>query len=105
MSENRIKFYPMSKWVDEKMIKRAEELIDSFEKNKYYNVDEMLELYNVVKYIEAEVCFSNTGSDDMKKIAKEMRTRVHSFFANEINNDSFENDLEQVSELYQDDFF
>lgn len=68
----RIKFYSINDMVSGENLIRIKGIVDNFDENKkYYNINDIIELYNITKYVDTE-CYKNYklnwSEDDISKI-------------------------------------
>lgn len=104
---DRIKFYSVNDWASVYQLQKAEKHINDFDKNKEYTIEEVLELYNITKYIDNNLFLKNWNTvyiEKAKHVTKEMKSIVFKYMDN-ISNEDFETILNDVPNRYIDDFF
>ena len=105
---DRVKFYSVNDWAGGYQLKKAEKIINNFDKNKKYSMEEVLELYNITKYIDNNLFLKNWNTvyiEKAKDITKEMKSIVFKYMDSNISNEDFETILNNVPNQYIDDFF
>lgn len=105
---DRVKFYSVNDWAVGYQLQKAEKIINDFDKNKKYTMQEILELYNITKYIDNNLFlkkWSTVYIEKAKEVAKEMKTIVFKYMDSNILNEDFQIILKDVSNQYIDDFF
>lgn len=103
----RIKFYSINDMVSGKNLIRIKEIVDNFDENKkYYNINDIIELYNITKYVDTE-CYKNYklnwSEDDISKI-KDVIKKYKGIIARYIKSISNENITTKYMEI-QDDYY
>lgn len=104
---DRVKFYSVNDWASGYQLQKAEKIINDFDKNKKYTMEEILELYNITKYIDNNLFLKNWNTvyiEKAKDVTKEMKSIVFKYMDN-ISNEDFETILNDVPNQYIDDFF
>lgn len=79
---DRVKFYSVNDWAGGYQLKKAEKIINNFDKNKKYSMEEVLELYNITKYIDNNLFLKNWNTvyiEKAKDITKEMKSIVFKY--------------------------
>jgi hypothetical protein len=105
----RVKFYSKDDMSAGYNLIEAKKRIDSFDINrKDYEIDDIIEFYNIIRYIE-EKCFIKTWNDEdiknINNITKEYK-KIISCFMNEINDDNIIDIFNSIEDYnYRDDFF
>lgn len=105
---DRVKFYSVNDWAGGYQLKKAEKIINNFDKNKKYSMEEVLELYNITKYIDNNLFLKNWNTvyiEKAKDVTKEMKSIVFKYVDSNISNEDFETILNDVPNQYIDDFF
>jgi len=95
MSKERVKFYSRSDYFYSYMLKMTLEKIKTFDKNKeVYSLEDILELYNIVKYIEDDAQALVRDEADKRLLdnkTKSMLMKPIGVFFNQINDSSILN--------------
>ena len=110
----RIKFYSINDMVSGENLIRIKEIVDNFDENKKdYNINDIIELYNITKYVDTE-CYKsyklNWSEDDVSKI-KDVIKKYKGIIARYIKSISNENITTKYMEIqddnydYREDFF
>lgn len=110
----RIKFYSINDMVSGENLIRIKEIVDNFDENKKdYNINDIIELYNITKYVDTE-CYKkyklNWSEDDISKI-KDVIKKYKGTIARYIKSISNENITTKYMEIkddyydYREDFF
>ena len=103
----RIKFYSINDMVSGENLIRIKEIVDNFDENKKdYNINDIIELYNITKYVDTE-CYKkyklNWSEDDISKI-KDVIKKYKGIIARYIKSISNENITTKYMEI-QDDYY
>lgn len=103
----RIKFYSINDMVSGENLIGIKEIVDNFDENKkYYNINDIIELYNITKYVDTE-CYKNYklnwSEDDISKI-KDVIKKYKGIIARYIKSISNENITTKYMEI-QDDYY
>lgn len=103
----RIKFYSVNDMVTGENLIRIKEIVDNFdENNKDYNINDIIELYNITKYVDTE-CYKNYklnwSEDDISNI-KDVIKKYKGIIARYIKSISNENIIAKYMEI-QDDYY
>lgn len=109
----RIKFYSINDMVSGENLIRIKEIVDNFDENKKYYINDIIELYNITKYVDTE-CYKNYklnwSEDDISKI-KDVIKKYKGIIARYIKSISNENittrymDIQDDYYDYREDFF
>lgn len=110
----RIKFYSINDMVSGENLIRIKAIVDNFDENKKdYNINDIIELYNITKYVDTE-CYKkyklNWSEDDISKI-KDVIKKYKGIIARYIKSISNENITTKYMEIkddyydYREDFF
>lgn len=105
---DRIKFYSVNDLSVGYQLQKAEKIIDNFDPNKRYTIEEVLELYNITKYTDNNLFLQKWNGDyitKVKNVAKEMKVKVFKYMDSNISNERLKKILEDVPNQYIDDFF
>ena len=98
MQLKRVNFFSKNDFAGFENLKLAEKVLDNFNSTKNYNVNDIIELYQIKLYIDNEVYLPKWTDEDIKSIktkCKEIWTVIVSFW-NNINN---ENIIELFNQL------
>lgn len=105
---DRIKFYSKTDLLCGDQLQKAEKIIESFDNNKDYNIVELLEFYNISKYIDNKVFLKKWDDNKIKNlqgIVNNMKRKIHLFFNISLNDNNFEVLLNEIPNEYEEDFF
>lgn len=108
MNKDRVKFYSINDLLCGQQLKNAEKLIESFENNKEYNIVELLEFYNISKFIDNKLylkTWNDKKIENVQNIVNNMKIKIHIFFNTNLNDDNFEALLNEIPNEYEEDFF
>ena len=90
---NRVKFYSVTDWGSGNQLKKAEKVINDFDKNKEYEIEDILEFYNITKYIDSKMYLEQWNKEyieEINKIVKEMREKIFKYIDDNVNEEKFE---------------
>jgi len=103
---NKVKFYSVTDWASGYQLQNAEKIIREFDKNNEYGVVDLLEFYNITKYIDNKM-FLRQWSDEFKenaiKVSKEMKTKIFKYFDENLNDEKFIEIIKEVPNEYIED--
>ena len=105
---NRVKFYSVTDWGSGHQLKKAEKVINDFDKNKEYEIEDILEFYNITKYIDSKMYLEQWNKEyveEINKIVKEMREKIFKYIDDNVNEEKFEEIIKSVPNEYMNDFF
>ena len=105
---NRVKFYSVTDWGSGNQLKKAEKVINDFDKNKEYEIEDILEFYNITKYIDSKMYLEQWNKEyieEINKIVKEMREKIFKYIDDNVNEEKFEEIIKSVPNEYMNDFF
>lgn len=105
---DKVKFYSATDWSCGYELQKAEEIIRSYKNNQEYNIVELMEFYNIVKYIDNKIYLTDWSSRDIeeiKKVTDQMKRKIYLFFDKNIEDKNFGIILDQIIDEYMEDFF
>ena len=105
---NRVKFYSVTDLGSGHQLKKAEKVINNFDKNKEYKIEDILEFYNITKYIDRKMYLEQWNKEyieEINKIIKEMRKKIFKYIDDNVNEEKFEEIIKGVPNEYMNDFF
>lgn len=104
---DKVKFYSVADWGSGYQLKKAEKVIEEFNEDKEYGIIEILEFYNITKYIDNNI-FLKQWSDEFKEkivnVSKKMKSKVFKYFDEILNDEKFITILKEVPNKYIEDF-
>ncbi|OJU55150.1 MAG: hypothetical protein BGN96_12505 [Bacteroidales bacterium 45-6] len=83
MSWNRIKFYSKYDGAGFNNLEKAEEILINFDQNKDYNINDIIELYEIKQYVDNDVYLPKWSPEEIenyKFVSKIMRTVIVRFW-------------------------
>lgn len=105
----QVKFYSKEDMASGYNLTKAENIIDSFDEQKEYNeINELIEFYNIIKYIDNEVFLKKWDEkyiQTVKDKIKKMKAKVFKWFNTNINNDTIIEEYKKLTNSYKEDFF
>lgn len=105
---DRIKYYSPSNWAGGYNLEKAEQIIPNFDNDKEYDINDILEFFNIYKYFDNKVYLTKWDDDyiqKLKDIVKQMKAKVYKYFNTEINEDNIISVYEKVDIHYKNEFF
>ena len=105
---DRIKYYSPSDWAGGYNLEKAEQIILNFDNDKEYDINDILEFFNIYKYFDNKVYLTKWDDDyiqKLKDIVKQMKAKVYKYFNTEINEDNIISVYEKVDIHYKNEFF
>ena len=103
-----IKFYSVNDLSIGYQLQNAEKIINDFDKNKKYTMEEILELYNITKYVDNNLFLKKWNTayiEKVKNVIKDMKFIIFKYMDNNLTNEKFEKILNDVPNQYINDFF
>lgn len=101
----RVIFYSPNDWAGGYNLKKTEELLETYDENNNYNdINDLLEFYNINKYIENGVYLKDWDTQYIESIKlkiKSMKSKVFGFFKTEITNDNIIKYYEETINEYK----
>ena len=105
---DKVKFYSITNLGIGYQLKKAEGIIESYNKSKEYNITELIELYNITKYIDNKMFLKKWDDvyiENIKKTCKEMKKKIYKYFDEEISEYNIKNIIKSIPIQYIEDFF
>lgn len=105
---DRIKYYSPSDWAGVYNLEKAEQIILNFDNDKEYDINDILEFFNIYKYFDNKVYLTKWDDDyiqKLKDIVKQMKVKVYKYFNTKINEDNIISVYETVNIHYKNKFF
>ena len=104
----QVKFYSKEDMASGYNLIKAEKIINDFDEQKEYNdINELIEFYNITKYIDNGV-FLKSWDEEYIKIAKDTSKKMKSIVFkgfNNIQNETLIDVFDKLNKRYRDDFF
>lgn len=105
---DRIKYYSPSDWSGGYNLEKAEQVILNFDNDKEYDINDILEFFNIYKYFDNKVYLTKWDDDyiqKLKDIVKQMKVKAYKYFNTKINEDNIISVYETVDIHYKNEFF
>ena len=105
---DRIKYYSPSDWSGGYNLEKAEQVILNFDNDKEYDINDILEFFNIYKYFDNKVYLTKWDNDyiqKLKDIVKQMKVKAYKYFNTKINEDNIISVYETVDIHYKNEFF
>lgn len=105
---DRIKYYSPSDWSGGYNLEKAEQVILNFDNDKEYDINDILEFFNIYKYFDNKVYLTKWDDDyiqKLKDIVKQMKVKTYKYFNTKINEDNIISVYETVDIHYKNEFF
>lgn len=105
---DRIKYYSPSDWSGGYNLEKAEQVILNFDNDKEYDINDILEFFNIYKYFDNKVYLTKWDDDyiqKLKDIVKQMKVKAYKYFNTKINEDNIISVYEKVDIHYKNEFF
>ena len=105
---DRIKYYSPNNLAGGYNLEKAEQVILNFDSNKDYNINDILELFNICKYFDNKVYLKKWDEDYIKKlksIVKQMKSKVYKYFNIKLNDNNIVLIYKEINARYKSDFF
>lgn len=105
-----VKFYSVGDWASGYELKKAEEILDKYNKNYYLtsnNVNDFIEIYNIQKYFDNGIYLNEWSEENIKKyksISVDFKELIGRFFS-KLSDDNIELILYNVNSSYYEDFW
>lgn len=105
---DKVKFYSITDLGSGYELQKAENIIESYNDSKEYNITELIELYNITKYIDNKMFLKKWDDvyiENIKKTCKEMKKKIYKYFDEEISEYNIKNIIKSIPIQYIEDFF
>lgn len=105
---DRIKYYSPGDWAGGYNLEKAEQIILNFDNDKEYDINDILEFFNIYKYFDNKVYLTKWDDDyiqKLKNIVNQMKAKVYKYFNTKINEDNIVSIYEEVDIHYKNEFF
>lgn len=105
---NRVVYYSPGDWSGGYNLEKAEEIIKAYDENKEYDINELLEFYNIYKFFQNKVYLKNWSKEqisDYSKIVNKMKGKVFKYFKLNVNSSNLSQMYEEVDLHYKNNFF
>lgn len=105
---DKVKFYSITDLGSGYELQKAESIIESYNDSKEYNITELIELYNITKYIDNKMFLKKWDDiyiENVKKTCKEMKKKIYKYFDEEISEYNIKNIIKSIPIQYIEDFF
>lgn len=105
-----VKFYSVDDWASGFELKKAQEILDRYNKNYYLastNVNDFIEIYNVQKYFDNNLFLNEWSEEDVNKykmIVDDFKELIGRFFS-KLSDDNIEHVLYEVHSNFYEDFW
>ena len=104
----QVKFYSKEDMASGYNLIKAEKIINNFDEQKEYNdINELIEFYNITKYIDNGVFLKSWDEEYIQKAkdtSKKMKSVIFKRF-NSIQNETLIDVFDKLNKRYRDDFF
>lgn len=103
----RIKFFSIHDWSSGGMLKKIEELVMNGTSYKVLEINDALEAYNIMRFIDADISLPNWDDEfkgKCREFNKELAQSVGRFFST-IDNDNILEIIKSLELNYREDFF
>ena len=104
---DRVKFYSTTDLGNGYQLQKAENILESYNDTKEYNLTELIEFYNITKYIDNKIFlkkWDDTYIDNVKKICIQMKKRIYKYFDEFISEKNIKIIIKDLPIQYIEDF-
>ena len=104
---DRVKFYSAYDWACGTNLKQLEEVLDEFDETKIYEINDIIELYNCIKYIDSSCFLNDWSAEYIEKIRKQLKNlnKVIGCFLLKIDDDNTISIINNIDYMYKEDFW
>lgn len=104
---DRVKFYSAYDWACGTNLKQLEEVLDEFDETKIYEINDIIELYNCIKYIDNSCFLNDWSAEYIEKIRKQLKNlnKVIGCFLLKIDDDNIISIINNIDYMYKEDFW
>lgn len=104
---DRVKFYSKEDWACGGNLKMLEELLNKFDETKTYDINDIIEFYNCIKYIDNKCYLQSWESEYIEEINDKMKVlnKVIACFLLKINESNIMDIIEKIDYIYKEDFW
>lgn len=104
---NRVKFYSTTDLGSGFQLQNAESIIDAYNDKKEYNITELIEFYNITKYIDNRIFLKKWDDayiDNVKTICIQMKKKIFKYFDETLSENNIKNTIKDIPIQYIEDF-
>lgn len=104
---DRVKFYSTTDLGNGYQLQKAENILESYNDTKEYNITKLIEFYNITKYIDNKIFlkkWDDTYIDNVKKICIQMKKRIYKYFDEFISEKNIKIIIKDLPIQYIEDF-
>ena len=104
---DRVKFYSTYDWACGANLKKLKEVLDKFDDTKIYEINDIIEFYNCIKYIDNGCYLNNWKPEYIEEIKGKTKSlnKVIACFLLKIDESNVINTIDSVDYLYKEDFW
>ncbi len=104
---NRVKFFSKNDWACGGNLKNLEKVLNEFNESNIYNINDIIEFYNCIKYINNECYLKDWATEYIKKIKESVKelNKIVACFLSKIDESNLTSIMESVEYIYEDDFW
>ncbi len=104
---HRVKFYSIYDWSCGTNLKRLKEVLDKFDDTKIYEINDVIEFYNCIKYIDNDCYLNSWKPEYIEEIKGKIKSinKIIACFILKIDESNVINTVDSVDYLYKEDFW
>lgn len=104
---DRVKFYSKEDWACGGNLKKLEEVLNKFDETKNYDINDIIEFYNCIKYIDNECYLQSWELEYIEEIKDKMKVlnKVIACFLLKINENNIIAIIDKIDYIYKEDFW
>lgn len=104
---NRVKFYSKYDWAYGTNLKKLEEVLNRFEETKNYEINDIIEFYNCIKYIDNGCYLNDWTTEYIEKVKNKLKNlnKVIGCFLLTIDDNNIISTIDNIDYIYKEDFW
>lgn len=104
---DRVKFYSTYDWACGTNLKKLEEVLDKFDDNKNYEINDIIEFYNCKKYIDNGCYLNDWTTEYIEKVKNKVKrlNKVIGCFLIKIDDNNIISMIDNIDYMYKEDFW
>ncbi len=104
---DRVKFYSTYDWACSPNLKKLEEVLDKFNDTKSYEINDIIEFYNCIKYIDNGCYLNDWKTEYIEKIKNKLKSlnKVIGCFLLTIDDNNIISTIDNIDYMYKEDFW
>ena len=104
---DRVKFYSTYDWACGTNLKKLEEVLNKFDDTKNYEINDIIEFYNCIKYIDNGCYLNDWTTEYIEKVKNKLKNlnKVIGCFLLTIDDNNIISIIDNIDYIYKEDFW